>query len=323
MTKVSVIIPAYNAMQFLPETMANVLKQTYQNFEIILVNDGSSDNIQEWVEAQGIPQLRLISQENRGLSGARNTGIRESKGAYIALLDADDLWEPTKLEKQVQVLDSDEDAALVYNWIALVDEQGISTGRCYKRSEEGNVLRPMLTANLVGCGSVPLIRRTHLDKVGYFDENLKSFVEDWDLWLRMAQQYRFRVVKEVLTYYRQRGDSASKNWVAMERSYQIVTAKMFDEDSSELLAFKPKFESVIYINLGWMALQGNNFDYTIASDYRKKAFKCRPQIMLTWEFFRLSWAIFLIKYFGRDVYQATRSSLFLLRGSIKFIKLKI
>jgi glycosyltransferase involved in cell wall biosynthesis len=320
MPKVSVIIPAYNAMKYLPATMASVLNQTYQDFEIVLVNDGSSDSIQEWVDTQNISQLRLISQENRGLAGARNTGIREAKGSYIALLDADDLWDPTKLEKQVQVLDLDEEAALVYTWLALVDEQGTLTGRYYKRLEEGDVWKSMLTANLVGCGSVPLIRRTYLDKVGHFDENLKSFVEDWDLWLRMARQYRFRVVKEVLTYYRQRGDSASKNWVAMERSYQIVIAKMFNEDSPELLPLKPKFESVIYVNLGWMALQGNNFDNTIASSYQKKAFKCYPQIILAWEFFRLSWAIFLVKYFGRDVYQSIRSNLSMLRGGFKFMK---
>jgi glycosyltransferase involved in cell wall biosynthesis len=320
--KVSIIIPAYNAMQYLPETVASALNQTYRNFEIVLVNDGSSDNIQEWVEAQTIPQLRLISQENRGLSGARNTGIREARGTYIALLDADDLWEPTKLAKQVQVLDLDEDIALVYTWMALVDEQGISTGRYYKRSEEGNVWKPMLTANLVGCGSVPLIRRTILDKVGDFDENLKSFVEDWDLWLRIARQHKFGVVKESLTYYRQRGDSASKNWVAMERSYKIVIDKTFGEDSpAELFPLKAKFEAFIYVNLGWMALQGNNFDCSVASNYRNKSFRYYPLIILEWEFFRLSWAIFLVKYFGRGAYNATRSILSVLRNGIKITRL--
>jgi glycosyltransferase involved in cell wall biosynthesis len=320
MPKVSIIIPAYNAMQYLPETMASVLSQTYQDFEIVLVNDGSSDSIQEWVKTQTISQLRLISQENRGLAGARNTGIREAKGTYIALLDADDLWEPTKLEKQVQVLDLDEEAALVYTWLALIDEQGTLTGRCYKRCEEGNVWKTMLTANLVGCGSVPLIRRTVLDEVGYFDENLKSFVEDWDLWMRMAHQHSFRVVKETLVYYRQRGDSASKNWIAMERSYQIIIAKVFSRNLPELLPLKSKFEAVIYVNLGWMALQGNNFDCSISSGYRYKAFKYYPRIILEWEFLRLSWAIFLVKYFGRDIYQNIRTISSILRSGLNFMK---
>jgi glycosyltransferase involved in cell wall biosynthesis len=320
MPKVSVIIPAYNAMQYLPETMASVMKQTYRDFEIILIDDGSSDHIREWAETQNISQLRLISQENRGLSGARNTGIKAAKGTYLALLDADDLWEPTKLEKQVQVLDLDREAALVYTWIALVDEQGSLTGRYYKRLEEGNVWKPMLTSNLVGCGSVPLIRHTCLDKVGYFDENLKSFAEDWDLWLRIARQYSFRVVKEALVYYRQRGDSASKDWVAMERSFQIVIAKTFSDQPAEILPLRAKSEAFIYVALGWMALQGNNFDFRVASNYQRNAFKYYPKIILRWEFLRLFWAIFLVGYFGKDNYESIRSILPILRNSIKFIK---
>jgi glycosyltransferase involved in cell wall biosynthesis len=320
MPKVSIVIPAYNAMQYLPATMASVLSQTYRDFEIVLVNDGSSDSIQDWVETQNIPQLRLISQENRGLAGARNTGIRESKGPYIALLDADDLWDPTKLEKQVQVLDLDGEAALVYTWLALVDEQGVPTGRYYKRLEEGDVLKPMLTANLVGCGSAPLIRRTFLDKVGYFDENLRSYVEDWDLWLRIARQYKFRVVKETLVYYRQRGNSASRNWIAMEQSYQIIIAKVFNGESPELLPLRAKCESFIYVNLSWMAIQGDNFDHRIACEYQRKAVEYYPLVTLRWEFLRLFWAILIIKYLGRDAYQSTRSILFILRNGFKFMR---
>ncbi len=320
MPKVSIVIPAYNAMEYLPETVASALSQTYKDFEIVLVNDGSSDSIQEWVETQKISQLRLISQENRGLAGARNTGIREAKGTYIALLDADDLWDSTKLEKQVQVLDLDKEAALVYTWLALVDEQGTPTGRCYKRCEEGNVWQPMLTANLVGCGSAPLIRRTVLNEVGYFDENLKSFVEDWDLWLRIADQYKFRVVKETLVYYRQRGNSASRNWAGMERSYQIIVAKTFSSSSPELLPLKAKCEAYIYVNLSWMAIQGSTFDHRVASNYQRKALMYYPQIILRWEFLRLFWAILIIKYLGRDAYQSTRSFISTLRSGFKFMR---
>jgi glycosyltransferase involved in cell wall biosynthesis len=320
MPKVSIIIPAYNAMQYLPQTMASVMKQTYRDFEIVLVDDGSSDHIREWVETQNISQLRFISQENRGLSGARNTGIRAAKGSYLALLDADDLWEPTKLAKQVQVLDLDQEAALVYTWMALIDEQGALTGRYYKRREEGDVWKLMLTSNLVGCGSVPLIRRTCLDQVGYFDENLKSFAEDWDLWLRMARQYSFRVVAEALVYYRQRGDSASKDWVAMERSFQIVFAKTFNNQPDELQPLRAKSEAFIYVSLGWMALQGKNFDYRVASNYQLNAFKYYPRIVLRWEFLRLFWAIFLVRYLGKNAYESIRSFLPVIRDRIKFMK---
>jgi glycosyltransferase involved in cell wall biosynthesis len=320
MPKVSIVIPAYNAMNYLPQTVSSVMEQTYKDFEIVLVNDGSTDRIQEWVAAQNIPQIKLISQENRGLAGARNTGIRQSQGIYIAILDADDLWEPTKLEKQVQILDSDPEAALVYTWVSLVDEDGVSTGRFYKSQVEGKVWEPMLFVNIVGCGSVPLIRRACLDEAGYFDENLKSFMEDWDLWLRMAQRYNFRVAREILVYYRQRGDSASKNWTAMERSYRLVIEKNFDKNLSELSILKAKCEAVMYVNLGWMALQGNNYDCDMASDYHYNALKRYLPIVFRWEFFRLFWAIFLVKSFGKGTYQSFRSALPTLRRNFKFMK---
>lgn len=102
MPKVSVVIPAYNAMSYLPETVASVLNQTFEDYEVIVVNDGSKDDIKIWIAQLADTRIKLISQENQGLSGARNTGIAHAQGEYVAFLDADDLWAPTKLEKQVQ-----------------------------------------------------------------------------------------------------------------------------------------------------------------------------------------------------------------------------
>ena len=101
MSKVSVIIPAYNAMNYLPQTLKSVLQQTFTDFEILIINDGSSDDIVEWSSQISDSRVKLISQINQGVSAARNTGIRNAQGEYIAFIDADDLWEPTKLEKQV------------------------------------------------------------------------------------------------------------------------------------------------------------------------------------------------------------------------------
>jgi glycosyltransferase involved in cell wall biosynthesis len=316
MPKVSIVIPAYNAMNYLPQTVSSVMEQTYKDFEIVLVNDGSTDCIQEWVAAQNIPQIELISQENRGLAGARNTGIRHAQGSYIAILDADDLWEPTKLEKQVQILDADLEAALVYTWVSLVDEDGVSTGRFYKSHEEGKVWEPMLSVNIVGCGSVPLIRKSCLDRVGEFDENLRSFVEDWDLWLRMARLYPFKVIKEPLVYYRQRPDSASKNWEAMERSYQIVIQKNFRDRSLESASLRARCEAFVCLNLAWMALQGFNPDYSMARQYQQKALRFFPKIVLRWEFWRFCVASFLIRSFGGNGYRGIRSMLSLLRSRL-------
>jgi glycosyltransferase involved in cell wall biosynthesis len=112
--------------------MENVLSQTYDDFEVIVVNDGSSDETQQWVSQIKDPRVKLISQENQGLAGARNTGIAHAQGEYITFLDADDLWEPTKLEKQVCVLEDNPEIALVYTWVAFIDEAGKHTGRVFK-----------------------------------------------------------------------------------------------------------------------------------------------------------------------------------------------
>ncbi len=111
-------------MSYLPETIANVLEQTYTDFEVLVVNDGSTDNIRSGYQVVDDSRVKLISQTNLGLAGARNTGIKESQGEYLAFLDADDLWESTKLAKQVQVLDSHPEVGLVYTWVAYIDERG-------------------------------------------------------------------------------------------------------------------------------------------------------------------------------------------------------
>jgi glycosyltransferase involved in cell wall biosynthesis len=124
MPQVSVIIPAYNAMAFLPETLESVLNQTFTDFEVLIINDGSPDDIVEWASEIKDSRVKLISQENQGISGARNTGMWSSQGEYLAFLDADDIWEAKKLEKQVEYLEKHPDVGLVSSWISNVDRNG-------------------------------------------------------------------------------------------------------------------------------------------------------------------------------------------------------
>src|SRR4028119_1857024 len=135
MPKVSVIIPAYNAMAYLPETLESVINQTFTDFEVLIINDGSPDGIVEWASEIKDSRVKLISQENQGLSGARNTGIWSSQGEYLAFLDADDIWEPTKLEKQVQCLDKNLDVGMVSSGISTIDPNGnlIKIGRAVQQ----------------------------------------------------------------------------------------------------------------------------------------------------------------------------------------------
>ena len=313
MPKVSVVIPAYNAMAYLPETIANVLEQTYTDFEVIVVNDGSTDNIKEWITQISDRRVKLVSQVNLGLAGARNTGIRESQGEYLAFLDADDLWESSKLAKQVQVLDSHPEAGLVYTWISYIDEGGKSTGRVVKPELEGNVWQELTKGNLVECGSVAMVRRQCFEKCGLFDCNLGSFVEDWDMWLRIARTYPFKVIKEPLTYYRQVTTSASRNWSAMAKSYQLVIEKAFAGASWDELSLRNRSYGTANLVLAWKAIQSQAKDFQKASYFRTQALKHNPRIFFSKEYLRLSIAIAIMRWFGANGYNKFLSLLYTLR----------
>ncbi|MBD2531228.1 glycosyltransferase family 2 protein [Nostoc flagelliforme FACHB-838] len=316
MPKVSVLIPAYNAMNYLPETMENVLSQTFTDFEVIVVNDGSSDETERWISQIKDPRVRLINQENQGLSGARNTGIVHAKGEYITFLDSDDLWEPTKLEKQLRVLEGNPEVALVYTWVAFIDETGKPTGRVFKNQAEGDVWKKLTEHNIVECGSVAMVRRSCFEVVGLFDRNLGSYLEDWDMWLRMASRYPFKVVKEPLVYYRQSSSSASRNWEAMARSFEIVIEKAFSAEASELQYLKNRSYGSANLCLAWKALQSSAQDWENAASFRAKALAYYPWLCFSQEFVRLSIAITLLRQFGPDGYQRFLSYVYTLRQRI-------
>ena len=301
--KVSVIIPAYNAMLFLPETINSLRQQTFTDFEVIIVNDGSSDDIEEWVLQIDDPRVKLISQTNKGLAGARNTGIAHAKGEYLAFLDADDLWHPTKLEKQVRCLEENPEFGLVYSWVALMDEQSKLTGRILKSTAEGNVWKTLTQWNIVGCGSVAVVRYCCFQTCGKFDEDLGSHVEDWDMWLRIATCYHFQVIQEPLVYYRQHATSTSKNLEAMAKSYEMVIEKAFAAASPAQLLLKSRSYGSVNLCLGWIALQNNQKSYQMAQSYRQQALKHFPQLIFSREYLRLSFAIALMRWFGPDGYQ--------------------
>ncbi|RCJ37614.1 glycosyl transferase family A [Nostoc punctiforme NIES-2108] len=316
MPKVSIVIPAYNSLKFLPETMESVFKQTFKDFEVLVVNDGSSDDTEHWVSQIADLRVKLITQENQGLSGARNTGIAHASGEYIAFLDADDLWEPTKLEKQVLCLEENSEIGLIYTWVALIDENGNFTGRVFKNYAENDVWHKLIEHNIVESGSVAMVRRQCFDTCGVFDRNLRSFVEDWDMWLRIASRYPFKVMKEPLVYYRQHSTSASKNWEAMARSFEIVIEKAFSAAPPELQYLKNRSYGFANICLAWKPLQSRAQDWKIAASFRAKALSHYPWICFSQEFVRLSIAIILMRVFGTDGYQRFLSYAYTLRQRI-------
>jgi glycosyltransferase involved in cell wall biosynthesis len=203
MALVSVVIPAYNAAAYLGETLRSVQAQTYRNIEILVVDDGSTDDTAAVAARFGV---RSLTQPNQGQAAARNAGIRAANGRYIALLDADDLWEPEKLQLQVALLEQTGLAWAYCDGYEFASDTGQTS---YQFSgvytlHAGDILRPLLLVNCI-VAATPLIRRDVFDAVGGFDEApLLRRREDWDMWLRIAARYPVGVVARPLVRYRVR-----------------------------------------------------------------------------------------------------------------------
>ena len=214
MPKVSIVVPAFNAARTLPGTLASLLGQSYTDLEVIVVDDGSEDGTAAQVRALSDPRLRLLVQENRGLSGARNSGIRAARGAYIGFCDADDLWRADKLAAHVRHLDETPAIGLSYSGSALIDAAGRPLGLS-QRPRLGAV-RPdhVFLRNPVGNGSAAVIRRAALAAIAwrpasgpardwYFDETFRQS-EDIECWLRIALTTDWQIagIPGALTLYR-------------------------------------------------------------------------------------------------------------------------
>ncbi|MEI6669947.1 MAG: glycosyltransferase family A protein [Acidobacteriota bacterium] len=210
--RVSVVIPTFNRAHQVYEAIESALAQTWRAAEVIVVDDGSTDNTRE-VVARYRDRVRYIYQENRGVSAARNAGIRIVQGSHIAFLDSDDLWVPGKLEAQMALFAEHPELGLVSCHSRFVDVHGVPTQGDPSAIEppiaEGRpLLRRLLLGNWLSGGSNAVVRRAPLDAVGGFDERL-SCAEDWDMWIRIAQRFAIGFVNEPLTISRVSANSLS------------------------------------------------------------------------------------------------------------------
>ncbi|MBW1707097.1 MAG: glycosyltransferase [Deltaproteobacteria bacterium] len=216
MPKVSIIIPTYNRAHLVERAINSVLNQTYCDFELIVVDDASTDNTQEVIKSIGDKRIRYIRHgANRGGSAARNTGIGLSEGKYIALLDDDDEWLPAKLEKQVNAFEEVSDkVGLIYTGSEVREEGNNAPLKTYIPRFRGNVRNRLLMGPTV-CGSQSvLIKRECFSKAGVFDESLKS-CQDWDMWKRISEDYDFDFVPAVLARTYLHSEQISSNFASL------------------------------------------------------------------------------------------------------------
>jgi glycosyltransferase involved in cell wall biosynthesis len=250
---VSVIIPTYNYAHFVIDAINSVLNQTYKSVEIIVVDDGSTDNTHKVLEKFILDRkIKYIKKNNGELSSARNAGIKVSTADYIAFLDADDMWEPNKLEEQIKIFKNSEykNLGVVYCQYSLIDTSGRPLVHGYtvkiNPTMKGMIFERLLESNtIVSSGSGVLIKRECLEKTGYFDEDLKS-AEDWDMWLRLAKHFEFDYSDKNLVKIRKHSKNMQNNNIFMFKSYFYFLNKWANELPTHHPVFDKWADSVAY-----------------------------------------------------------------------------
>jgi glycosyltransferase involved in cell wall biosynthesis len=229
--QVSVVIPAYNVARFVAEAIRSALAQRAVSLEVIVVDDGSTDRTRAVLEGFAAnPRVSLIFQDNLGPSGSRNTALAAARGTYVGFLDADDLWEPSKAEKHVALMESAPGLDVSYSWWRTIDEASRETGRLNTvppdRVRGGLTFRGLVIENFTGTASTLFCRRKALERVGGFEPSLRSNV-DLDLLLRLAalRPNNIALVPEILTSYRKRADQITTDWSRMRTNLEVVLAR--------------------------------------------------------------------------------------------------
>lgn len=207
---ISIITPTYNRSDYLPEAIDSVLCQTYNNFELIIVDDGSTDGTKSLVEAYlSDKRIKYFYQCNQGQSVARNKGIYESSGDFICFLDSDNAWFPNKLVRSLKEFRSFPDADIVYGNNILIDENSVEIGISTMKRYSGRITHHLLKDNFVSMNTT-MTRKKCFDEMGLFNES-DRIAEDYELWLRFSTKFEFRYISELLGYYRIMDDQISSN----------------------------------------------------------------------------------------------------------------
>lgn len=227
---VDVIVPTYNGMPWLKETIASVLNQSHENFTLYIIDDGSTDNgaTEKYVKAIKDPRVIYHRKDNGGQATARNLGIELSSSPYITLLDSDDLWHKDKLKKQLQVMGKNAEVGLVYAFCRLIDANDKPVGKVVYAAR-GKLFRYLLGGNRIsGSASMVMVRRSVFDKIGVFKEDF-LIGEDWEMWLRIARDYEIDYLPMYLADLRVLDNGMQKNQLKMARGLEYMFYEMSED----------------------------------------------------------------------------------------------
>ena len=274
--KVSICIATFNRKDLLAHTLASIYAQTYKDYEVIVVDDGSTDGTGEMLKEGGY-DLRYFWQENAGHSACRNTLLEMARGKYIAFIDSDDLYFPDSIERMVRVLDSEDDDVIVYGPYLRIDEKGEVTGQGKRRLPSGYVTKELFKTIFIHLyGS--MVSKRALEEVGGFDGSLPH-CPDYDVWLRLSLKHRFVALPEATSKRRRhRGNISSRSLLTCSTKLKVLE-RFYNEGGGrqkvpKRIAFRRL--SIQALRAGRVALSQGN--YQTARDFFQRSFRYRPNI---------------------------------------------
>lgn len=316
---VSVIIPAFNSEKYIADAIDSILEQTYKNLEIIIVDDGSTDNTAETVRryisiqtTDHRPQtIRYIYQENKGPAAARNRGIKEAKGEYIAFLDSDDIWLPEKLELQIRCFLDNNPLGFIYTGYYAIDESrevlGMGNIKNFLKKE---VFKKLFLKNVISTASTVMVKKECFDVVGLFDENL-AVAEDWDMWWRIIKKYDFYCLSKPLVKVRiRKGSQSYYGWRNLENELKFLNKLFSDNSFKKNILLRRKSYSYRYYAAA--VAYKENRDISQAVQFLFKSFLLYPISF----FSKTHVCLFLYLILGEKVYSAIKLASDLNRGRI-------
>lgn len=300
MPKVSVIIPSYNQGKFITATIDSILNQTFKDFEIIVVVDGSTDDTKLQLEKYK-NKIKIIELERSERAVARNTGVKNSSGEYIAFVDSDDIWKPKKLETQIPALDENKKTVLVYCASERINEHGnkIKTAKRQTQGYSGNVYEKLLLRNFV-VSATPVLKRCALEQTDGFITKYIPY-EDWELWIRLSTTGNFKFIDTPLASYR----------IHLMQTVKLVTAEKIEEVTNLLLndSFKLSHidnklrnKSLSLANLRYCYWYLLAKKYEIAKEKIHTALKLNPELLFDPRWYGLRFLCTFPVFIGRGLF---------------------
>ncbi|NMF82946.1 glycosyltransferase family 2 protein [Nodosilinea sp. P-1105] len=313
MCKISVIIPAYNSENTISETLQSVLSQSFHDFEVIIIDDGSTDQTYKIINQVDDSRIHVFQYENAGVSTARNRGISLARGEFLTFIDADDLWTNDKLEAQISALIKYPYAGVSYsstvNMYDYCGKRYFSQGS--KANVTGNVLKNLLVGNFIGSGSNILVRREAIETTNLFNPLLSGYA-DWEFYTKLAINWKFIAVPKNQIFYRRSINSMSLNFDKMLLEGIEAINLIYESVSTDFQKLKPMAIALMYRYCAELCLVSSSSDQAIqrAQDYLYLSIKRKPEILLE-NYTQKLISKFLVrrylpKFLVDKIYQATR-----------------